>query len=166
VKIGTAAVETVSDVLYMDDQDRVLNPIYAGAGSSAKALWPSIIEVALAAHLGGYDKLKADQKDVGSFFDSFLGPKKHTIHFVELHKKKMPRADVLKMCKQARTIPTIAATKPAGTGTLMAFHGFAVLGASDDGKCALYDPFEGTMKAVKLDVVMDDVLALITVSVI
>lgn len=131
VTLGSNSFE-VSSVLYTDEA-RDPNPIYMTSPNNA--LWPCIIEKAFAEKVGGYNELDDPNKlTVNTVWEVVMGSKPNGFEVTD----KTPDAKIQEAARNARRVPTIAASKDEAPD-VAAWHGFAVLGMR--GKLIeLYDP--------------------------
>jgi hypothetical protein len=149
VKLGGKTVE-VSDVFYTDDQDRDAQLIYMD--SPTKALWPSVVEKAYAAMVGGYSGLDGRNTTVNKFWEVLVGstPTQMTItapghpaadphdEATDPNAQVTDLKDIVAAAKAASTTPTIGASR-WNTKKVTGFHGHVLLGMTG-GKIDLYDP--------------------------
>jgi Calpain family cysteine protease len=137
----------VTDVFYTNDGDENWDLLYIGnqANRNKKVtpvLWPSVIEKAYAAEVGGYEKLnKIDDPVVA--WKALIGPKRPTLVQVT----DLKDSEIVKLVQSAKAVPTIAATNPdrakvdkESGGLLHGHHGYTVTGLLGD-QIALYNPW-------------------------
>ena len=139
--------QEVSDVFYTDDGDENWDLLYIGhqADRSNKkvtpVLWPSVIEKAYAAQVGGYGKLnKIDDPVVA--WKALLGTTPTLVQVTDLQD-----SEIVKLVQSAKAVPTIAATNPdrpkvdkESGGLLHGHHGYTVTGLVGN-QIALYNPW-------------------------
>jgi hypothetical protein len=141
VTIGGKSV-IVTDVLYTDDHDRGWSPFYMRDPSDV-CIWSAVVEKALAAHLGSYEKIDELGLSANAFWEKLVGSKPKGIA-VTADKIK----DIVAAATVATRVPTIAASRAdQKVRSISAFHGFAVLGMHGT-SIKLYDPMAVETKLV------------------
>ncbi|MBL8258427.1 MAG: hypothetical protein JNM60_01270 [Candidatus Competibacteraceae bacterium] len=132
----------VSGVLYTDEA-RDPNPIYMT--SPNQALWPCAIEKALAAKVGGYNEVDDSSKlTANRIWEIVMAAKPDGFDVTD----QTPHAKLLEVAKNAKRVPTIAASKDDATD-VSGWHGFAVLGMKEK-QIELYDPSAAKRKLLSL----------------
>lgn len=132
----------VSSVLYTDEA-RDPNPIYMT--SPNQALWPCVIEKALAAKVGGYNEVDDPSKlTANRIWEIVMGAKPDGFEVTD----KTPRAKLEEVAKNAKRVPTIAASKDEAAD-VSPWHGFTVLGMKEK-HIELYDPSAAKRKLLSL----------------
>jgi hypothetical protein len=135
VKLGGRTWEC-SNVFYTNDSDRDWSLIYMQ--SNSKVLWPSVIEKAYAVKEGGYgalDTATGKKLTVEDIWEGVVGKKPAGFQVTA----STTDDELKKAANAAKQVPTIAASKTKTTGSLTAWHGFAVLGMKG-AEIELYDP--------------------------
>lgn len=137
----------VSDVFYTNDGDENWDLLYIGNQSNRSkkvtpVLWPSVIEKAYAAQVGGYEKLNKITDPVVAW-KALLGPTAPTSVAVT----DLKDSEIVKLAQSAKAVPTIAATDPdkakvekESGGLLHGHHGYTVTGLAGN-QIALYNPW-------------------------
>jgi hypothetical protein len=137
----------VSDVFYTNDGDENWDLLYIGNQSNRSkkvtpVLWPSVIEKAYAAQVGGYEKLNKIQDPVVAW-KALLGPTAPT----SVQVTDLKDSEIIKLAQSAKAVPTIAATNPdrakvdkESGGSLHGHHGYTVTGLAGN-QIALYNPW-------------------------
>jgi hypothetical protein len=135
VTIGGKSV-VVTDVLYTNDADRNWSLFYMRDRNEA-CIWSSIIEKALAAHLGSYEKIDELGLSANAFWEKLLGSKPKGFEV----KLGMKPDTIVDAATAATRVPTIAASRADQTtvASISPFHGYAVLGMHGS-RIKLYDP--------------------------
>jgi hypothetical protein len=149
--------QEVSDVFYTDQADRGWDLVYIGFQGIRRdkgikpVLWPSVIEKAYAAQLGGYQKLDALNDPVVAW-KALVGPASTLVQV-----KDLKDSDITRLVQAASGVPTIATTRDDRSapdnktvehdsgGLLEGWHGYAVTGLAGS-QIALYDPFGKPVK--------------------
>ena len=132
VTVGGKAVE-VSDVFWTNDGDRnSWELLYMK--SPTNALWPMVIEKAVATLQGGYDKLGQDVLTANAMWKVLTGKDPKVTGITPT----TPDATILAELRDATSKPTIAASKDT-TRHVFGDHGLVVLGVTG-GKVSLHDP--------------------------
>ena len=139
--------QEVSDVFYTNDGDENWDLLYIGNQSNRSkkvtpVLWPSVIEKAYAAQVGGYEKLNKITDPVVAW-KALLGPTAPTSVAVT----DLKDSEIVKLAQSAKAVPTIAATDPdkakvekESGGLLHGHHGYTVTGLAGN-QIALYNPW-------------------------
>lgn len=142
VTIGGKSV-IVTDVLYTDDHDRGWSPFYM-RDPNDNCIWAAVIEKALAAHLGGYEKIDELGLSANAFWEKLVGARPKGFE-VKAGRTK----EIVDAAAAATRVPTIAASRADQTKvtSISAFHGFAVLGMQGS-SIKLYDPMAVETKLV------------------
>ena len=105
VTIGGKSV-VVTDVLYTDDHDRGWSPFYM-RDPGDKCIWSAIIEKALAADLGRYEKIDELGLSANAFWEKLLGSKPKGFEV----KAGMTMTSIVDAATAAVRVPTIAASR-------------------------------------------------------
>ncbi|HUB30835.1 MAG TPA: C2 family cysteine protease [Terracidiphilus sp.] len=137
----------VTDVFYTNDGDENWDLLYIGHQSERSdkkappVLWPSVIEKAYAAVVGGYEKLNKIDNPVVAW-DALLGLTPNVAQVADL-----TDPEIMKLAQSATNVPTIAATDPdrakvdqESEGKLHGHHGYTVTGVAGN-QIALYNPW-------------------------
>ena len=141
--------QEVSDVFYTDQADKAWDLIYMGVQGIRRdkgikpVLWPSVIEKAYAARLGGYEQLDAINDPVVAW--KALAGSAPTLVQV----KDLGDSDITRRAQSATQVPTIATTRDdrrdktlvetESNGLLEGWHGYTVTGLAGN-QITLYDP--------------------------
>jgi hypothetical protein len=135
VKLPAGQV-VVSDVLYTDDHDAGWTPFYM-RDPKDQCLWASIVEKALAAQLGSYERIDAMGLSLNAFWEKVVGGKPRGFEV----KADTPLAKIIEAASAGARVPTIGATRDtqADTSPVSGFHGYAILGMQKS-SISLYDP--------------------------
>jgi hypothetical protein len=143
VTVGGKSV-AVTDVLYTDDHDRGWSPFYM-RDPSDNCIWSAVIEKALAAHLGSYEKIDELGLSANAFWEKLIGSKPKGFEV----KAGMNMKTIVDAATAAVRVPTIAASRADQTkvSSISSFHGFAVLGMHGS-SIKLYDPMAVETKLV------------------